>query len=161
MSFYDDASWLLIPSGIEEDIVFAQKPTSGLGDLTFTRASDATYTDSTGVVRRSPYNLFTQSVWTGGGVNVAPTGWSQSVTTGNFEPQTAINGSVPYRFYGTAGRRFLFQSLNVVSGQEFRISIFVNSVAVRDTLSGMFQVTGVTFSNVKYYVNNVEVLAAP
>ncbi len=47
MSFYDDASWLLIPSGIEEDVVFAQKPTSGLGDLTFTRASDATYTDST------------------------------------------------------------------------------------------------------------------
>jgi len=57
MSFYDDASWLLVPSGIEEDVVFAQKPTSGLGDLTFTRASDATYTDSTGVVRRSPYNL--------------------------------------------------------------------------------------------------------
>lgn len=57
MSFYDDASWLLIPSGIEEDVVFAQKPTSGLGDLTFTRASDATYTDITGVVRRSPYNL--------------------------------------------------------------------------------------------------------
>jgi hypothetical protein len=60
-SFYDDASWLLIPSGIKEDIVFAQKPTSGLGDLTFTRASDATYTDSTGVVRRSPYNLLTFS----------------------------------------------------------------------------------------------------
>jgi hypothetical protein len=55
------ASWTLIPSGIEEDIVFAQKPTSGLGDLTFTRASDATYTDSTGVVRRSPYNLLTFS----------------------------------------------------------------------------------------------------
>jgi hypothetical protein len=157
-SFYDDASWLLIPSGIKEDVVYAQKPTSGLGDLTFTRASDATYTDSTGVVRRSPYNLFTQSVWTGGGVNIAPAGWSQSQTTGNFEPQTAINGSVPYRFYGTAGRRFLFQSLNVVSGQEFRISIFVNSVAVSTTLSGMFQVTGVTLANFKYYVNNVEVL---
>jgi hypothetical protein len=61
MSFYDDASWLLIPSGIKEDVVFAQKPTSGLGDLTFTRSSDATYTDSTGVVRRSPYNLLTFS----------------------------------------------------------------------------------------------------
>ena len=56
-NFYNQASWVLVPSGIEEDIVFAQKPTSGLGDLSFTRASDATYTDSTGVVRRSPYNL--------------------------------------------------------------------------------------------------------
>jgi len=55
------ASWTLIPSGIEEDVVFAQKPTSGLGDLTFTRASDATYTDAGGVVRRSPYNLLTYS----------------------------------------------------------------------------------------------------
>jgi hypothetical protein len=51
------ASWVLVPSGIEEDVVFAQKPTSGLGDLNFTRASDATYTDAGGVVRRSPYNL--------------------------------------------------------------------------------------------------------
>ena len=61
MSFYDDASWLLVPSGIEEDVVFAQKPISGLGDLTFTRASDATYTDASGVVRRSPYNLLQMS----------------------------------------------------------------------------------------------------
>ena len=74
MSFYDDASWLLIPSGIEEDIVFAQKPTSGLGDLSYTRASDATYTDASGVVRRSPYNLltfsgdFTNAIWTKGNV---------------------------------------------------------------------------------------------
>ena len=48
--FYDDASWLLIPEGIEEDIVFAQKPTNGTGDLTFTRASDATRTNSAGVI---------------------------------------------------------------------------------------------------------------
>ena len=75
MSFYDDASWLLVPSGIEEDVVFAQKPTSGLGDLTFTRASDATYTDSTGVVRRSPYNLLTNSedfnAWTKQQINIS------------------------------------------------------------------------------------------
>jgi hypothetical protein len=84
-SFYDDASWLLIPSGIEEDVVFAQKPTSGLGDLTFTRASDATYTDAGGVVRRSPYNLlqfsemYTDAYWTKSATvtantNVAPNG---------------------------------------------------------------------------------------
>jgi hypothetical protein len=78
MSFYDDASWLLIPSGIKEDVVYAQKPTSGLGDLTMTRASDATYTDSTGVVRRSPYNLaswsemFSDASWSKTGITVTP-----------------------------------------------------------------------------------------
>jgi len=60
-SLLKQASLVLIPDGIKEDVVYAQKPTSGLGDLTFTRASDATYTDSTGVIRRSPYNLFQQS----------------------------------------------------------------------------------------------------
>jgi hypothetical protein len=58
MSFYDDASWVLIPEGIKEDVVYAQKPTDGLGDLTFTRASDATRTNSAGVIERTPWNLF-------------------------------------------------------------------------------------------------------
>jgi hypothetical protein len=61
MSFYDDASWVLIPEGIKEDVVYAQKPTDGLGDLTFTRASDATRTNSAGVIERTPWNLFTFS----------------------------------------------------------------------------------------------------
>jgi hypothetical protein len=58
MSFFDDASWVLIPEGIKEDVVYAQKPTDGLGDLTFTRASDATRTNSAGVIERTPWNLF-------------------------------------------------------------------------------------------------------
>jgi len=84
MSFYDDASWLLIPSGIEEDVVFAQKPTSGLGDLTFTRASDATYTDSTGVVRRSPYNLLQQSE------DFSNAAWSKSASSISSNVTTAL-----------------------------------------------------------------------
>jgi len=69
MSFFDDASWVLIPEGIKEDVVYAQKPTNGLGDLTFTRASDATRTNSAGVIERTPWNLvtwsemFTDSSW--------------------------------------------------------------------------------------------------
>jgi hypothetical protein len=59
--FYDDASWVLIPEGIKEDVVYAQKPTDGLGDLTFTRASDATRTNSAGVIERTPWNLFQSS----------------------------------------------------------------------------------------------------
>jgi hypothetical protein len=60
-SFYDEASWVLIPEGIKEDVVYAQKPTDGLGDLTFTRASDATRTNSAGVIERTPWNFFQDS----------------------------------------------------------------------------------------------------
>jgi hypothetical protein len=58
---FDDASWVMVPSQYEEDWVRAFKPTSELGNLAFTRSSDATFTDSTGVVRRSPWNLVTYS----------------------------------------------------------------------------------------------------
>ena len=56
--YIESASWVLVPSAIKEDVVLAEVPNTGLGDLSFTRASDATYTDSTGVIRRSPYNFF-------------------------------------------------------------------------------------------------------
>jgi hypothetical protein len=59
--FYDDASWVLIPEGIKEDVVYAQKPTDGLGDLTFTRASDATRTNSAGVIEKVRTNQVLQS----------------------------------------------------------------------------------------------------
>jgi hypothetical protein len=84
----DDASWLLIPEGIEEDIVFAQKPTSGLGDLTFTRASDATRTNSAGVIERTPWNLLT---WSEMFSDVA---WTKTNATITANTTTAPNGTL-------------------------------------------------------------------
>ena len=55
------ASWLLIPSGYKEDVVYAQNPSNGDGDLTWTRASDACRTYSDGTIRRTPWNLLQQS----------------------------------------------------------------------------------------------------
>ena len=156
-TLWNKASWVLVPSGIEEDIVFAQKPTSGLGDLQFTRASDGTRTNAQGVVERTPWNLFTQSVWTGGGANVAPTGWTRNFTTGNIEPLSAINGSVPYRFYGTAARSHLIQNVNLTSGQDFRLSVFVNSVTITTSIGSVIAQFGVSSINAKYYVDGVEV----
>lgn len=75
---FDDASWVMVPSQYEEDWVRAFKPTSELGNLAFTRSSDATFTDSTGVVRRSPWNLvtysemFTDASWTKGEITISP-----------------------------------------------------------------------------------------
>jgi hypothetical protein len=50
MSLYNDASLLLIPSGYKSGKVYSQKPTDGDGDLTFTRASDATRVNSAGEI---------------------------------------------------------------------------------------------------------------
>ena len=152
-----EASWRLIPEGIKEDVVYAQKPTDGLGDLTFTRASDATRANSAGVIERTPWNLFTQSVWTGGGLNVAPTGWSVGQSTGNFEPVTTINGNVNYRFYGTSARRYFVQSLSVVSGQSVNLSVYVESVSIEQEISNTIIQSGVSVTGTTYYINGVAV----
>ena len=70
MSFYDDASLIMYPSGYKEDKIYSLKPTDGSGDLTFTRASTATRVNADGLIETSPVNLFeysqtfTNAYWT-------------------------------------------------------------------------------------------------
>jgi hypothetical protein len=57
----DNASLVLIPSGFEEDVLFSQVPTSGLGDLSVVRATTATRVNSAGLIEVVPRNLLTYS----------------------------------------------------------------------------------------------------
>ena len=64
------ASLVMIPSGYKEDVVYSQIPTDGSGDLSFTRASNGTRINSSGLVEVCPWNLlqysedFTNGYWT-------------------------------------------------------------------------------------------------
>jgi len=80
------ASWLLIPSGYKEDIVYAQKPSNGNGDLAFTRASDAFRTYSDGTIRRTPWNISSQSEDFGAT-------WAKSLVTTTGNSGTSPKGS--------------------------------------------------------------------
>jgi hypothetical protein len=86
--FFDDASWVLIPEGIKEDVVYAQKPTNGLGDLAFTRASDATRTNSAGVIERTPWNLFQDSEM------FSTANWAKINSSVSANTTTAPNGTL-------------------------------------------------------------------
>ena len=55
------ASLVMIPSGYKEDVVYSQIPTSGAGDLSFTRASNGTRINSAGLVEVCPWNLISYS----------------------------------------------------------------------------------------------------
>jgi hypothetical protein len=61
MSFFEDASLVLIPSGIKNAKVYSVKPTDGTGDLTFSRASSATRVQSDGLIEKVRTNLVLQS----------------------------------------------------------------------------------------------------
>ena len=133
------ASWTLIPSGIEEDIVFAQKPTSGLGDLTFTRASDATYTDSTGVVRRSPYNLVTSSSDFSQSYSLL----NSTITTNTItDPFGTLLGDSQLETIATdvhAG----YNDYTVLVGSQYTFSVYVKSINGRDVrVSGSSGISG-------------------
>jgi hypothetical protein len=71
MSYFEDASLVMIPSGIKDQKVYSIKPTDGSGDLTFTRTGDtATRVASNGLIERvrtNTYlysNTFTDAAWT-------------------------------------------------------------------------------------------------
>ena len=120
MSFYDDASLIMYPSGYKEDKIYSLKPTDGSGDLDFTRASTATRVNAEGLIETSPVNLLkstsdlsTQSTyWTtnqsGTSIQnaaIAPDGTttaSQITSTGGQFSGIAQNGisvsAVPYTY---------------------------------------------------------------
>jgi hypothetical protein len=138
-------------------VLFSTLPNSSSGDFTVTRATTATRTNANGLIELVPYNLVTYSVLTGGSLNVAPTGWTQSQTTGNFEPFENEGGSISYRFWGTAGRRYLNQNTTLVAGVSYAFSFYVDSVDTADTIGNIyipFQ-TSVTIANRQYYVDDV------
>ena len=70
------ASLVMIPSGYKEDVVYSQIPTDGSGDMSFTRASNGTRVNSSGLVEVCPWNLLQQSNTFG----TSP--WAMNVTSG-------------------------------------------------------------------------------
>jgi len=74
MSLYDKSSLVLIPSGTKTGKVFSQKPVSGDGDFTFTRASAATRVNADGNIEKETSNKFIYS-------NNFNSGWSPKAGT--------------------------------------------------------------------------------
>ena len=125
-SFYDDASWVLIPEGIKEDVVYAQKPTNGTGDLTFTRASDATRTNSAGVIERTPWNLLT---WSEMFSDVA---WVKTQISVGVNTTTAPNGTLTADTIldnAVNDRHRQQQTIAITIGRSYTYSIYVKKIA--------------------------------
>ena len=62
MSYFDDASLVMIPSGTKTSKVYSVKPIDGTGDLTFTRSNDtATRVASNGLIEKVRTNVLLHS----------------------------------------------------------------------------------------------------
>ena len=82
----EQASLVMIPSGYKEDIVYSEIPINGSGDLQFTRSSNGTRINSSGLVEVCPWNLLQQS-------ETFNTTWSASNTVVTANQTTAPNGT--------------------------------------------------------------------
>ena len=85
-TFFDDASLVMIPSGVKESKLYSIKPTDGTGDFTFTRGTDtATRVNSAGLIEKETQNLLLQS-------NTFDTTWANTNTT-ETSGQSGYDGS--------------------------------------------------------------------
>jgi hypothetical protein len=147
MSFFDDASLVMIPSGYKDQKVYSVKPLDGSGDLTFSRASNATRVASNGLIEKVRTNLVLQSntfstTWinsdsneTSGqaGYDGTNNAWLLTTTlSGGFIQQSvAINGLTTFSAYAKAGTQngIILYSVHVAQGINFNLSTGVVGAA--------------------------------
>ena len=115
MSIYDKSSLVLIPSGTKTGKVFSQKPVSGDGDFTFTRASAATRVNADGNIEKETQNLLLQS----NSFNASPWSGNNSGVTGG---QAGYDGTNDAWVHNAAGPySYRGQSLSSNGVQTFSV----------------------------------------
>jgi hypothetical protein len=123
MSYFDDASLVMIPSGTKTSKVYSVKPIDGTGDLTFSRSNDtATRVASNGLIERVRTNLILQS-------NSFDTTWATSGTTLT-SGQTGYDGLSDAWLLSkdAAANRYIFQSLSVSEIKTFSVYAKANTL---------------------------------
>ena len=125
MSFYSDASLVMIPSGYKTSKVYSAVPTDGAGDLSFTRTADtATRVGPDGLIEKVRTNLVTYSqdfnnaAW----VKTVSTSITASGVTDPNGGTTAVTVSFPN------STSEIYQSLGSLTGS-YTDSIYVKGTA--------------------------------
>jgi len=156
-SLLQSASLLLIPSGYKGGRAYAQIPTNGNGDLTWTRASDAWRTNADGLIQRVPWNLLTysntptDSSWSklGLGAGTVPVVTANAGTS----PDGTTNASrVQFNCGGTTSSdRSILQkpSIALINGANYAGSIYVKAYSSGEIGKQLrFIVEGVTSQSI-------------
>ena len=120
MSFYDDASLIMIPSGVKAGTVYSQKPMDSTGQFTFTRASEATRLVD-GVVTKVRTNSILQS-------NDLDTTWAVTNATVTGGQADKDGGTDAWLLSKTASGGFIYQNTSSYSGV-YTVSVYAKANA--------------------------------
>jgi len=131
----------MIPSGYKSGKIYSQKPLSTDGQLTFTRASEATRVASNGLIEKVRTNEVLQSQ------TFDDASWGKSLVTITANFDTAPNGTLTADRFVSAGGAFpqISQARTVVSGTQYTASLYVKSDGTAQ-IPQVFIVTGNTLS---------------
>jgi len=145
MSFYEDASLVMIPSGYKSGKIYSQKPLSTDGQLTFTRASDATRVASNGLIEKVLTNILLHSEAFDNAVYNKGTGGSISANS-----VTAPDGTMTADAYtwatATTTYAFLSQTVSGTSQIPNTFSIYIKRPAGSGSRTLRLAVSDVTIS---------------
>lgn len=126
MSFFSDASLVMIPSGYKTSKVYSVVPTSGDGDLVFSRSNDtATRVNSAGLIEKVRTNLQTYSQ------NFSNAVWIKSAGATLTHSQTDPNGgTTASRLQMPSGTSNFFAATAITgltNGGQYTHSIYMKS----------------------------------
>lgn len=171
------ASLLLVPSGYKSTKVYSQIPTNGNGDLTWTRASTANRTNSTGLLESMATGVPRLSYMYGScpALLLEPQRTNLALNSGDFQnaswgkanltfnsTETAPDGTSSARNYSTTGAyAYALQTNTITSGSVYTSSVFlkytsgVGSLAVRFTDSVSVNFISVTANLINGTIGSV------
>jgi hypothetical protein len=177
MSFFDDASLVMIPSGYKTSKVYSVKPTDGTGDLTFTRSNDtATRVGPDGLIEKVRTNLLTYSqlfsnaAWTKGNLTLTagqtdPNGGTNaflatSTGTNSVWFYQANTGAKTFSIYAKAGTKNFFSIINggYSNGAGFNLSTQTTTTAGAGSLAKIESVGGGWFRCSVFVSSSTEML---
>jgi len=140
MSFYSDASLVMIPSGYKTSKVYCAVPTDGAADLAFTRSNDtATRVGPDGLIEKVRTNLFPYSQ------DFSTATWSMEGTMTETFSQTDPNGGTTGVLVtgGTSGNGYYFHNITCVANVPNTFSIYIKgnasgsvSIRIDDSTTG-------------------------
>ena len=122
MSFFDDASLVMIPSGYKTSKVYSVKPTDGTGDLTFSRSNDtATRVGPDGLIEKVRTNL---ALYSEDLTNAAYVAQNATITANT---STAPDGTTTADTYNegtlSTAHRF-YQQFTITANAEYGFSFY-------------------------------------
>jgi hypothetical protein len=125
-NIYDKSSLVLIPSGTKTGKIFSQKPVSGDGDFTFTRASAATRVNADGNIEKETINIFRYSEEFNQGSAWSKQGGAQISPNASTAPDGTNTADLLYPSISGVVKAAI-QSFTSASGTQYAQSIYVKA----------------------------------